>query len=215
MVHHHRRRIIILTPSSTPQSLVFPYDRVNKKFSTTSYIPLQTQDRLSIQEVEQFLEQASIPINEWYEQYGWVTNGSCKFICLLLFCFFIFPLYFFFICWLICYQQKSAKKLQEAAEKSKLFIRDNNQQFIERGLMWNVPVHYPQWIELWTTVGGPQPQAGFPMMPQGQPGYDGFSRPGIPTQTLPQQNYQNQPQQGYYTQVPQNQYNPNVYGPNA
>jgi len=229
--HHHRRIIIIPIPSSTPQSLVFPYDGISKKFNTNSYMPIQTQNRISIEEIEQFLDIINGPIKEWYDEYGWLTNGSCKFVCLMFTCFIIMPLMFFFICWMACAQSKAADALQKAGEKAKILVRDNNQRFVERGLMWNVPTHFPRWIELWTQVGPgfggasmpqqgfpmmPQ-QQGFPMMPQQQPGFDGFARPGIPTQTMPQQNFQNggmPPQQGYYP-MQQNQYNPNMYGPNG
>ena len=63
--HGRRRRVFVIpTPFSTPDCLVFPYDKFQKKFSTTNYLSIQTQDRLSLQEIEQFLEQANIPLKE-------------------------------------------------------------------------------------------------------------------------------------------------------
>ncbi len=206
MVHHNRVIYVIPTPSSSPHSLVFPYDVKAKKFSTSSYIPFQTQNRATIEEIEQFLEQINAPIKEWYDEFGFLKEGSVKMTCLAIICGILIPLLPFFVCWMIAIQKKADAKLKEISEKAKLLIRDNSQHFIDKGLLWNIPTFYPQWIELWTSLEGPPPQVGF-----GQPGFGGFQQPGIQTMSMPQQNYQNQ--QGYLTNqnLQQNQYNGNTF----
>jgi len=198
-------------PSSTPLSIVFPYDSQAQKFSTSSYMPLQTQNRASLEEIEQFLDQANAPIKEWYAEFGYLQEGSAKMTALLIICTIIMPLIFFFLCWITAVQNKSAVKLKEASEKAKLFIRDNGQQFIDKGLLWNIPTRFPHWIELWTSLEGP------PQMGLGQPGFGGFQQPGIQTMPVQQQNYQNMQQQGYLTNqnMQQNQYSGNTFSANV
>lgn len=160
----------ILIPSSSPkpQALIFPYDHKSRKFSTTSYTSLQTQNRLPLEEVEQFLEQANVPLKQWYEKYGWFMDPSCKFFSIAITCLIIFPLFIFFVCWHVYAKDKAEEKHDEAIENSKLFITDNKKHSVERGLMWNVPAEYPLHIELWTTVPGaknslPGVQTGIPI----------------------------------------------------
>jgi len=111
-------------------------------------------------------------------------------------------------------QTQANAKLKEVTEKAKLFIRDNSQQFVGRGLLWTVPAHFPQWIELWTTLEGPS-QMGF-----GQPEPH---QQGIQTILMPQQNYQNvqnvgiSDQQGYLanSSMQQKQYDGNTFSANV
>ena len=196
--HHHRsNRAIysIITPSSTPQSIVFPYDYKAKRFSTSSYMPLQTQNRASLFEIEQFLEQVNAPIQEWYDEFKFYQEPSGILFCVIFISMIILPLMPFVFCWLQKVESRANTKLKEASEKAKLFIQDNSQQFIDRGLLWNVPTHFHQWFELWTSLEGPPPQ----------PGFGGFQQQGIQTMSMPQQNYQN------VQNMQQNQYDRNNF----
>jgi len=163
-------------------------------------MPLQTQNRVSAFEIDQFLEQVNLPIAEWYEEFGFLQEPSGKMICLIIICAIIMPLMIALIIWLNITQTKANTKLKEVSEKAKLFVRDNSQPFIDRGLLWNVPNHFPQWIELWTSLEGPPPQAGFGGLQQQQ---------GIQTMSMPQQNYQN------VQNMQQNQYDGNTFGANV
>jgi len=42
------------TPSSTRERIIFPYDPNAKKFIISNYMPAQTQNQLSQQELESF-----------------------------------------------------------------------------------------------------------------------------------------------------------------
>jgi len=90
-----RGRPIIVTPSSTPGCLVFPYDKKNKKFQTSNYIPLQTQNRLSEQEIERFSNVVNDPISIWYKEYGGTYERRGIYLCFLIISFDLFPLFCF------------------------------------------------------------------------------------------------------------------------
>ena len=157
MVHHHhsrRIRMVAPIPSSTPQSLVFEYDPINKKFNTTNYQPYLTQNRAAIEEVEQFLAEVNQPFTEWEEKYGDAARGTGKYMYIALICFILMLLFCFFICWIAAKQQEAAAAQKEYIEKAKVIIRDKSGPWIEKGLCWNTSAEFPRWIEMWTSIGG-------------------------------------------------------------
>ena len=116
-------------------------------------------------------------------------------------------------------QARARESMRAAMEKSIMFVRDNNQHFIARGLMWNVPIHFPQWIELWVNVQGSQrPLVNIPVEPiQGIPIMARKKRPEIHTVTMPQQEYQGvSVDQEYYSEVQRGEeYNGDMYQANV
>jgi len=207
MIHPHR---ITATPFSSSTIIIFPYDPETRQFSTDGYRPIQTHNRLSLQEARHFLHQVNIPIKKWHEDYDHLSRESFGFCCVFILCFFFLPLIFCLLCWLSMMQAKAREDMREAMEKSITFVRENNSHFASRGLMWNVPAYFPQWIELWINVPGRQGQAvhipiepiqGIPIMPQ--------RKPEIHTISMPQQEYENigvpVNQEEYYSNVQEGQ----------
>ncbi len=179
--HRHHAHYQIVIPSSTPQSLVFPYDPMNKKFITTNYQPVLTQGRVTNEEIDEFLKEVNVPIKAYYDEHN--PNASpCGLICLIILCTIICPLFPFLMCYLISRTNKMMVEMKKASDKAAIIVKSRGSTFTERGLLWNMPAHFPRWIELWTSVGQPvmQPNMQF---------YQG--QPGIEMQTVPQQNYQN------------------------
>jgi len=203
--HHHRRHYygrgggapVIVTPSSTPGCLVFEYDKSNKRFSTSNFSTMQIQNRASHEEIERFLNEVNEPIAAWNKEYRDAYEIRGTYLCCLIFFFFLFPLFFCYFCWMLSEQKEAAKKLEEVKEEVRRIIRERGSSFAERGLIWNVPQHFPQWIELWTGAGGLMPG----MQPAAQmPGQGG----GIQMAVIQQQ--QPMPQQQGYSMVSQQQY---------
>ncbi len=180
MPRHYRRRHrsgyygrrgqpAILTPSSTPGCIVFPYDKKNRRFETSGYFPMQTQNRLSEAEVERYLNVINEPIAMWYKEYGGVYEGKGIYLCCLILTFYLFPLFCFYLCWLSSQRNEATKKLEEVKNRAREIVREECELFARKGLIWNIPQHFPQWIELWTSAGNgmPPPPMPFHMMPQG------------------------------------------------
>lgn len=176
----------IQIPSSTPESLVFPYDAIAKKFNTTNYFPIQTQGRVTAEEIETFLAEVNEPVQAYYKKYDPQTL-PIKWFCMALICMILFPLFPFFMCYMCYKTNEMGKDIKKGCEKAASIVKAKNGSFTERGLTWNIPVYFPHWIELWTTTGG---AVGGVYTQPVQP-YAGYVQPGIKMQTLPQQNYQN------------------------
>ena len=200
--HYHQGQHQTLTPLSTRHHIIFPYDRETKKFVTSNYIPIQTDNRVHHIEIEQFLEQVNIPIKKWHENYSLFYDPPLAFCCLFILCLFLLPLLFFLVCWLSSKQANAIKDLGGAIGIARTFVQIHNPKWAQRGFMWSIPVHPPQWIELWADYGQPAPRArivqGIPVVPQPR------RKPEIHTICLPQQNYQNveMPHQKGYSYSP-------------
>jgi len=179
MIHPEEESLNAQIPRSTSTKIVFPYDKQAKKFDTRGYLPAHTQDRLTFQDVEQFLEQVNVPIRKWHKDFGHLYEESFSFCFVFVICFLFFPLLFFLIGYLLWAQAKSKKELREAKEKAKIFVIENNPRFLEKGLVWTIPVHFPQWIELLTNAEGAVP--GISIM--------AHSKPEIHTISIAQKEY--------------------------
>jgi len=204
MRHRHRHRHVhyqIPIPSSTPQSLVFPYDPINRKFHTLNYQAAQTQGRVTPEEIEEFLKEVNVPIKAFYEEHPPKTG---KWICLMIICTIICPLFPFLLCYLISKSNKMMEEMKKATDRAAVIVKSRGTTFTERGLLWNMPAHFPRWIELWTSVG----VYGQPVQPiqtvqanqqfqtlstyqRPVESYGAIGFPGIEMQGVPQQNYQN------------------------
>lgn len=178
---YHRIQI----PSSTPESLVFPYDITAKKFNTTNYFSVQTQERATVDEIEDFLSKVSEPILDYYKKYDPQTLPA-KFLCLGLICMILIPLFPFFMCYMCHKSNEMVREMKKVSEKAAIIVRSNSASFTEKGLIWNIPTYFPHWIELWTTGG----VAGGIYGQQVQPFVSYTQPPGIQMRTVPQQNYQ-------------------------
>ncbi len=187
--HHHRRRyqhVRVIIPSSTPQSLVFPYDLVNKKFNVAHQTGKVTKE-----EIEEFLKEVNVPIKAFYDDHPPKSPGGMGCLCILFLI--LFPLLPFFICYMVHKGNKMDKEMNKAVDRAATIVKSRGSTFTERGMVWSMGAHFPRWIELWTSVGADgQPvaqQATQPNMLYNQQLYQG--QPGIEMQSVPQQDYQN------------------------
>ncbi len=202
---HHR---LIITPSSSPDCIIFPWDQKSRKFITSSYTSFQTQNRVSEYEIEQTLTEVAAPVKEWYEKHKVVFEGTPGLFVVYIICIILFPLFFVFACWLTFAQGKARYEMFDVADRSRKILMEKNPIFRNAGVMWIAPEHYPQWIELHRLPGFEQSQ------------YNGFAQPGIGMTMLPQSPYGSYGkivpnQQAYYSGVPQSQYHANMYSANA
>ena len=208
------------TPSSSPDCLVFPYDPKLKRFQTYSYNPHQTQNRLSHEEIENFLEQVNeSSLRKWHKDNKLFYDPPCIFYFLLVLSTFILPLILIIVCYLSAAQKNVLKDLDEAIQTAKEFIRMNNSHFTNRGLRWVAPYNFPQWIELETNLRDSHAGVQNRRIDQGIPVRPQPKRPQIHTVELAQQDYQaiNMPnQQGFYSPLnqQQNQFNGDMYNVN-
>ena len=199
MVHQHhynRQRAVFAMPipSSNSDRIIFPFDKPNKKFNTKDYSSIQTQDQFTTEEIENFLQQVANPVLDWQEKYGPLFDGSTKLCCVLVICFILMPLLFVFACWLSYAQNSALRKHAKMTESIRIWVRDNQQQFKEKGFMWNIPPDFPLWIELWTNFGGSQPfLSGF-----SEVAFARFQQLGIQMTSMSQQNYLNQEAETIY-----------------
>ena len=199
-------------PPSNPDRIIFPYDKKAKRFIMADNLPFRTQDRAHIGEIQTFLDQINIPLKKWHEDYSMFWEVSPRYCCLLIICFFLVPLLLFIVCYQSSKRSKALKELKEITLKSKNFVEENNSRFIERGLLWTFPVHFPRWIELW--MQQVDPRDGMPVdIMQVQ------KTPEIQTIEVRQRDYENdqEQQQGFYSSVQQdqNQFSSNMYNQNV
>ncbi len=139
-----------LTPLSTKECVVFEYIEANKNWDTSRYSSHQTKDRASAIEVEQFLNKINEPLEAWYRQYGEIVANGIKYQLKAAFLLiFLFPLFFVYVCWLDAQQKKARAKLVEVRDQICEIIERRGAYFSAKGLAWNVPEQFPQWIELW------------------------------------------------------------------
>ena len=96
------------------------------------------------------------------------------------------------MCWLASKQEEAQRKLQDVREKARQIIAEKGSSFVGRDLTWNIPPHFPRWVELLTGKVKEQPAS---LQLQGQGG-------GILTIQVQQKqpetglNYNNHIQQG-------------------
>lgn len=202
-------------PPSTPNCVVFPYDPKAKRFVIRGYTPHQTQDRLSSEEVEKFLEQVNISLKKWHEENTFHYDPPCIFFLIMGISLFLLPLFFILMCcWLMPAQQKSQKDLEESIAIAKDVIQANNPHFEDRGLRWAAPYNFPHWIELETNFRFSLIQdriaiQAIPVRPQAK-------NPEIQMVELAQQDYQAigipPNQENFYSS--HNQFNNNMYNAN-
>ncbi len=158
--HHHRSggggsyryrggtpRVAI--PKTSENWVIFPYDKKNRKWITSDYLPSQTKDRASVDEIEKFLNEVNEPLAAWYKEYGAVYEGGGAYLCLFIILIPLLPIWIFYVCWITAAQPKAEKKLEEVKVKIKAIIKEKGSHFAERGLIWNLNIHFPRWIELW------------------------------------------------------------------
>jgi len=135
------------TPVSTPNCIIFPYNKKTKKFETKDLSSLQPPNRPSIEEVEKFLEIITEPLTLWENQYGDLMRVKGKYFWYLILFILLLPLLPGYLFWLVFSQSDARSNLKPVVEQTRTLISKNS-TFGERGFSWAVPERYPQWIEL-------------------------------------------------------------------
>ncbi len=199
-------------PKSNAERIIFPYDKKAKEFKMAGEFEFRIQDRAHIREIQTFLDQINIPLKKWHEDNAFLWKESPLYCCFLIICFILLPLLIMVICYHSARQNKALKELKDIMQKSKIFVEENNSRFLERGLLWTFPVHFPRWIELW--MQQVDPRDGMPVdIMQVQ------KTPEIQTIEVRQRDYENdqEQQQGFYSSVQQdqNQFSSNMYNQNV
>ena len=223
---------IVLIPPTTDSALVFPYDKSNKRFDRNFYSGALTDGRLHSDQLERFFEKIETKVNKkigkvqklmklfgFFAVFSFIILGLYG-ICLFaetdfadeadwsvyddIDSFFIafiglfFAIIFYSII-LSLYSKRSYRKTRKSVER---FINKQNPEFAAIGLRWNLPMSFPQWIELWKDYKG-QSVYEQPQVPQTQHSYALPIQAGPVNQypilpALPQQNpSSNQNQQNF------------------
>jgi len=145
--------------------------------------------------MDQILSDIEVPLQEYYREFSSLYNGMRQ--CYAIICAILFPLIFFYLCWMVSTQNSALKKMAETRKKVEAIVRQKNQELERRDLYINLPEYFPNWIELWTTLGPRGGMAGqnYPqMMPMM------MAKPGFQMQEVPQGqpvNYNHQQNNNY------------------
>lgn len=135
---------IIVIPKSTPERLVFPFYWQTLKFETKHYNPMMTNNRLSTEELDQFLKTVAEPLAEFRKKDFLYKYPWAIFVMIIL-----LPLLYIFLIYQCCISCRTTRELNEAKKKSLDIINQNSASFQARGLSWVTSRYYPRWIELW------------------------------------------------------------------
>lgn len=159
MIRHQGR--IIAVPPSTSGTIVFPYRQRLNKFDTSHYNPIMTNNRVSAEEIDKFLEAVLEPIEE-HRKKQFLVKYPWAIVVLII----LLPLFYIFMIYLLCTSGSRTKQWEEVKDKSRAIIKEKGAAFEQRGMVWIAPLHFPLWIELWTQPA--QTQNGYGMMPMNQ-----------------------------------------------
>jgi len=117
-------------------------------------MPQVLQGRTTHDELEAFLDEIMVPVDEYYKEYGFLHHPGCGWICFQIICYMIFPLACFMLCYLLNAASSAKLKMAECKQKVELICKQRGTHFMERDMMWVVPPQqFPRWIEFWTTLG--------------------------------------------------------------
>lgn len=143
--HHHYRPQIITQPVTSASTIVFSYKKGIWKFDTSSYDPKMTNGRVSLDEINQLLDEVIVPVNKYIDKlllyrYTWLIPIIVILMPLLL-------IYAFYE----CFTESCRRKAEiEMKKKVRAILKEKGSHFTQRGLRWVVPARFPDWIELWT-----------------------------------------------------------------
>ena len=220
-------------PLETNEAILFPYNFKTGKFNIDHYNPSMTNQRVSKQEIADFLAPAEEHMLEWNKKQNFTT---CCFIFWLILGSFIFPLLFCVLTYM-CKKNSEIRPLFMRAQKNvQKYFNDQNELYKQRNLTWCVPQTFPLYIELWKThiIPGQQnlsamsfqpnvnsmrvaPDSGLRLIqqPQVQPQFQPQFQPQVQSQFQPQVQPQVELQYGYPGyETPQNPNQQIIYGGN-
>jgi len=159
----------IAMPPTTDLSVVFPYDKSNNRFDRTFYSPALTDGRMSSDQLNKFLSKVERIMKKKMKSIS-IVIGIYTFLALIgfagLFCLIcdsdsvdddelddLFCAMMWYFCSILfggLFLKLCLRNRQRKVRKSiQNHINRNSPAFAAQGLRWNVPLHFPQWIELW------------------------------------------------------------------
>jgi len=170
---------VVMIPPTTDSALVFPFDKSGKKFDRSFYSMALTDGRMSSEQLESFLGKIEKKLEKkvsgvqrlirFFAGLGLFSMiilflyGFCLFnedensfdgedyvydefdnfgTALIGFCFAAI----FYSVILGFYKKNRYLRAKKTITK---FIKKHSSEFAHAGLRWNVPLSFPQWIELW------------------------------------------------------------------
>jgi hypothetical protein len=188
------RETVIITPPTTDLALVFPFEKSSNKFDRNFYSPALTDGRVSVEQVDNFLRKVEQVIKRNARKVK-IASFILGFILISGFCATVFSMFggldeslteeeidyddpdtVFFMLFAFLFiavfsslgfnayvkhkGTKAKKRIQSIVEKTSRVLSP-------LGLRWNMPLHFPHWIELWKDYKA-QPQSAYqpPLMPQ-------------------------------------------------
>ena len=200
MVRHSAYVMDKRVPPSTPQVLVFPWDHKLKRFNTSSYNPQFTEGRTNAQEIEAFLAEIQVPVDEYVAEFGHLWAPPCWLVLLHLICYLLLPIGIILICYHVKQINESKVKLDEVRQRAGIIAKEKGGHFLQKDLMWVLPNYFPRWIELWTTLKTSNNNHMSINMNMHSQSY--MDQSDISLNQMPQKNYQNSihPEQGGFNQ---------------
>ncbi len=169
---HINHEYMVDTPHSSEECIVFEYDKTHHKWKTSNYSSSQHNERVSVDEIESFLNEINETLAPWSKQYGEVYYGDGIYLCLTLTLCILLPIFFIYLCWLSSQQVYAKERLKEVKDKIDVIIQQKRSYFSEKRLTWQVPNQFPQWIELWLEEDDVKPSE-----KQEVVGYENFGYP--------------------------------------
>ena len=165
--HHPRRghyRKNVPTPKTSEFTVIFPKN--SNGFDTKEYNPTQNDNRISIEEINKVLNEVLIAREPWNKKFwralwcylifivlaigGFVA--LCIFVLTKVFALLIAGIMIFIVLMLatlVCAIIFLAHYENQEIDASKKVIDKYNPSIANKGLRWNLPAHFPKWIELW------------------------------------------------------------------
>ena len=161
--HHKPREVYV--PMTTNQVVIFPLDG-SKGFYSGRYYSSQTEERASLEEVNNTLREVAFAYKPFDEKIFWsvlcfVVNVFLSLAAFILILKFVAPLKpvvlfpvsigLFFIWTMISsliFAFSISRHTKNGTAACQKVIDKYNQEFSKRGLRWVLPKHFPKWIEL-------------------------------------------------------------------
>ena len=159
---------------SASRKIIFPFNPINKKFDSSYYDPVLTENLIEIQDISKFLREAEQQIRRFHQRA--LTNffRVCFVLLLILLIatgFFVpmvrghldekdvaiiayvlfsstFTLIVVLLYTAIKTSSNNKKNLKKAEKKIIELAKENASTFEEKGYCWVIPDQFPKWIEL-------------------------------------------------------------------
>ncbi len=162
----------IWVPPTTAKTIVFPWDEESEAFYTTFYEPEMTNEKVSLQEINQFISDVNVELKLFKKKKGSKEGWFMLIFLTLLLDLFIYLGHFrdnsfdpftngetiiltWFLSYLInkffcphCFWQPDTDFESHMRQKFQDMLDKENEILRSRELKWHLPDKFPNWIEL-------------------------------------------------------------------